>query len=86
MVAVTLRRHWFFGQVDAGRCPVLAQERLHLWRSQWPELMYEADARIELRKPCHTFLDAGHTNQDQTGATLIEDSSDLFEAGHSEPV
>jgi hypothetical protein len=48
--------------------------------------MYEADARVELRKPRHSFLDAGHSNEDETSSALIEDCADLLETGHSEPV
>jgi hypothetical protein len=59
---------------------------LDLGSAKWPELMNEADARVELRKASDALLDAGHGDQDHAHVAAVEDGAHLFETVHLQSV
>ena len=71
---------------DAGRCPSLFQQLLHLSSVERAELMDEPDARIELGKSGNSFLDAWHADEDHAGGALVKDRSHLSKAVHLEAI
>ena len=64
----------------------MLEDFLHLDVTQRPELMHEADPRVELRKAGDSLLDAGHADQDHAHETFVEDRAHLFQAVHLKPV
>jgi len=47
---------------NAGWCPASFKKALYLGSAKRPELMNEADTRVELRKASDALLDAGHAD------------------------
>lgn len=68
------------GQGHTGRRPTLLEKILHLSRPQRAELVYKANARVELWKASYAFLDAGHTDQDHAHTAAVENGAHLFKA------
>lgn len=63
--------------------PVLLQQVLHFYRSQRPELMDKADARVELRVSRDALFNPGHADQHHAESARIEDGPQLLKAGRS---
>ena len=66
--------------------PSLRKKALDFSRAEWPVLMNEADAGVELGQAGHPLFDARHADQDEPHSASVEDGPDLFEARHAEPV
>jgi hypothetical protein len=62
------------------------QNEAHLLDRERPELMGEADARVELRIPRQPLLQAGHPDQHQADVFAVIDVPQLFQPRHLQPV
>ena len=67
---------------NAGRRPSFFKQFLDLRRIERAELMYEPDARVELRKTSDRFLDARHAYEHHASRALVKDGPHLFETVH----
>jgi hypothetical protein len=70
------------GEDNSGRRPTIFKQILDLRRVEWTELMYESDARVELRKTSYPFLNSRHSHEHHTGCALVKDGPHLFETVH----
>jgi hypothetical protein len=59
------------GQPEGG--PVVMEDEAQLVDTEWPEVLDEADAAVELRVSGESFLDPGHADQDhaEMGAVVV---------------
>ncbi|MCU1226000.1 MAG: hypothetical protein JWQ42_4093, partial [Edaphobacter sp.] len=71
---------------NAGRCPSFFKQFLDLRRVERTELMYESNARVELRKTSDPLLYARHAYEHHAGRALVKDGSHLFETVHLEAI
>src|SRR5258705_10500163 len=53
-------------------CPLFFKQFLDLRRIERAELMYEPDARVELRKTSDRFLDARHAYEHHASRALVK--------------
>jgi hypothetical protein len=67
---------------NAGRRLSFFKQFLVLRRIERAELMYEPDARVELRKTSDPFLDARHAYEHHASRALVKDGPPLFETVH----
>src|SRR5271154_2929680 len=67
---------------NAGRRPSFFKQFLDLRRVERTELMYEPDARVELRKTSDALLNARHAYEHHAGRALVKDGPHLFETVH----
>ena len=66
--------------------PLAGEDEVQLLAAEWPELVDEADPRVELGVARQTLLEARHADEHQPETTPVGAIAQLFERGQLQPV